>query len=165
MWNEFLKISLHDPIIQFAFLAVIILIFGFRTEARRRRLLEQFAIARGYTFQRVLGPEALGLSEADFFDPWDRVTNAVSGNLDGVQFTLFDHKAKRANHRRFSQTIVAFTIAPTASFRPTTLGSYGFQMEKTANLVFFWQEERAVALDDVDPFLHSALNIFQQATS
>lgn len=165
MWNEFLKISLHDPIIWFAFLIAILIVFGLWAEARRRRLLEQFSIARGFTFQRVFNPEALRLSEADFFDRWDRVTNAVSGNLDGVQFTLFDHNAKRGNHHSFTQTIVAFEIGSSTSFRPTTLGSYGFQMEKTASHVFLWQERKPVPLDDMEPFLHAALNIFQQATS
>jgi hypothetical protein len=29
--------------------------------------------------------------------------------------------------------------------------------------VFLWQDARCIPLDDLDPFLHSALNIFQQA--
>lgn len=122
-------------------------------------------MARGYTFQRVLGTEALRLSEADFFYRFDRATNAVIGNLDGAQFTLFDHEAHRGKFSGFTRTMVAFEIGPSTSFRPTTLGSYGFQMEKTDGLVFLWKEERAVPLDGLDPFLHSALNVFHQATS
>ena len=165
MWKEFLKISLHDPIIWFAFLAAVIMVFAGRIQARRRRLLEQFAIARGYTFQRVLESRALRLSETDFFRRLDRAANAVSGHLDGAQFTLFDHEAHRGKFSGFTRTMVAFEIGPSTSFRPTTLGGYGFQMEKTDGRIFFWQEDRAVPLDDLGPFLHSALNVFQQATS
>jgi len=163
MWDEFLKISLHQPIVWFAALAAVILVFAWWAQARRRRWLEQFAIARGFTFQRVLGPAALGLPETDFFYRFDRATNAVSGNLDGAQFIVFDHEAHRGKFDNFTQTIVAFAISPSTGFRPTTLGSYGFQMEKTASHVFIWQEARCVPLAELDPFLHSALNIFQQA--
>jgi hypothetical protein len=165
MWNEFLKISLHDPIIWFAVLVAILIVFGLRAQARRRRLIEQFAVGRGYTFQRVLESRALRLSDTDFFRRLDRATNAVSGNLDGAQFILFDHEAHRGKYSSFTQTMVAFEIGPSTSFRPTTLGSYGFEMEKTASHVFLWQERRCVPLDDLEPFLHSALNVFQQATS
>jgi hypothetical protein len=163
MWKEFLRTSLHDPVIWFAFLAAIVLVFGLRAQVRRRRLIEKFAMARGYTFQRVLESRAFRFSDTDFFRRLDRATNAVSGNLDDAQFTLFDHEAHRGKYSSFTQTIVAFTIAPSAAFRPTMLGSYGFQIEKTASHIFLWKEKWRVPVDGLDPFLHSALNVFQQA--
>jgi hypothetical protein len=163
MWKEFLRICLHDPVIWFALVAAIIILFGLRAEATRRRLIEQFAMAQGFKFQRVLDPKTLGLWETEFFRRRDRANNAVSGNLNGTQFTLFDHEARRGKYNSFSQTIVAFVVGPSAGFRPTTLDSYGFQIEKTEGHLFLWQEKQRVQPDDLDPFLCSALNIFQQA--
>ncbi|MGZ4900720.1 MAG: hypothetical protein ACXV8X_13775 [Candidatus Angelobacter sp.] len=162
MWKDFFGISLHDPIIWFALIAATIILFAWRTEVKRTRLLEQFAIARGFKFERVLEAEALGLSETDFFYRRDDIRNAVSGNLNGARFTLFDQLAQRGKNS-FNRTIVAFEIDPSASFRPTMLGGYGFQMEKTASRIFVWQEDRRVPLDELEPFLHSALLNFQQA--
>jgi hypothetical protein len=163
MWKEFLKTSLHDPITWVAFLAAVMVVFAGWVQARRRRLLEQFAITRGYTFQSVLESRALRLTDTDFFQLSDRAMNAISGNLNGAQFIVFDHEAHRGKFDNFTQTIVAFAISPSASFRPTTLGSYGFLIEKTASHVILWQEKRQVPLDDLDPFLHAASNIFLQA--
>ena len=163
MWNEFLKISLHDPIIWFAFIVAMIILFGWRAEAKRTRLLEQFAIARGFTFARVLESEALGLSETDFFYRWDRVKNAVNGYLNGTRFTLFEQRANRGRYKSFTRTIVAFEVNPAAAFRPTTLSGYGLEMEKTKKYVFVWQTKRRVPPNELEPFLHSALRNLQQA--
>ena len=163
VWNEFLKISLHDPIIWFALLAAVILVFGLRAEARRRRLLEQFALARGFKFDRTFNRGELRLSEAHFFSWRDRVKNAVSGCVNGMRFTLFEQHANRGKYKSFTRTIVAFEIDPSAPVLSGALGGYGLQMEKTSSHLFVWQGKRRVPPAELEPFLQSTVRNVEQA--
>ena len=163
MWKEFLKILLHDPISWFTFLAATILFFVWRRELKRTRLVEEFAIARGFKFERAFDKSQLGLSEAVFFSWRDRVKNAVIGSLNGSRFTLFEQHATRGKYKSFTRTIIAFEIDPSAPVRSGPLGGYGLQMEKTSSHLFVWQGNRRVPPEELEPFLHSTVRNVEQA--
>lgn len=165
MWKEFLRISLHDPIIWFAIVAGILMLFAWRAEGQRTRLLAEFAMARGFRFDRALDRTELRLSETDFFSWRDRIKNAVSGSVNGTRFTLFEQRARRGKYNSFTRTVVAFEADASAPFRQTNLSHDIFQMEKTSSHIFVWQAKRRVSLDELDPFLHSAMRSFQYAVS
>jgi hypothetical protein len=162
MWNEFLRISLRDPFIWLAFVAGTLMLLVWRREVRRSRLLEQFALARGFKFDRVFNRAELRLSRADFFSSRDRVKNAISGSLNGRGFTLFEQYANRGKYKSFTRTIVAFEIDPSTPVRSGALGGYGLQMEKTSNYLFVWQAKRRVPPEELEPFLHSIVRNIEQ---
>lgn len=162
MWKEFLKISLDDPLIWFALVAGTLILFAWRAEVKRTRLLEQFALARDFKFARSLNRADLRLSEADFFSWRDRVKNAVSGSVNGRSFTLFEQHASRGRYKGFTRTIVAFEIDPSTPVRSGALGGYGLQMEKTSNHLFVWQGKRRVPPEELEPFLHSIVHNLEQ---
>jgi hypothetical protein len=163
MWKEYLRVSLRDPFFWFVLVIGAVVLFVWRAEAKRTRALAEFASSRGFQFGRILNPEPLRLSKADFFSSRDRVKNAISGSMNGTQFILFEQRANRGKYKSFTRTIVAFEVDPSVTIRPTILGGYGLQMEKTSNHVFVWQATQRVPPNELEPFLISALRNFQQA--
>jgi hypothetical protein len=162
MWNEFLKVSLHDPIIWFAFLAGTLILFVWRREVKQARLLEQFANARGFKFERAFDLAELRLSKTGFFSWRDRTKNAISGSVNGRRFILFEQHANRGKYKSFTRTIVAFEVDPSTPVRSGALGGYGLQMEKTSNHLFVWQAKRRVPPEELEPFLHSIVRNVEQ---
>jgi hypothetical protein len=162
MWNEFLRVSLHDPLIWFAFVAGALILFVWGAEAKRTRLLEQFALAQGFKFDRAFNRAELDLAKAHFFSWRDRVKNVISGSVNGRKFTLFEQRANRGKYKSFTRTIVAFEIDPTMPLRSGALGGYGLQMEKTSNHLFVWQGKRRVPPEELEPFLHSIVRNIEQ---
>jgi hypothetical protein len=162
MWKEFLRASLHDPLIWLAFVAGTLILFVWRAEVKRTRLLEQFALARGFKFDRAFNRAELHLSKAHFFSWRDRVKNAISGSLNGRRFTLFEQRANRGKYKSFIRTIVAFEIDHSTPVRSGALGGYGLQMEKTSNHLFVWQGKRRVPPEELEPFLHSIVRNVEQ---
>jgi hypothetical protein len=163
MWEEYLRVSLHDPFFWFALVIGAVVLFIWRVEAKRAKALAEFASLRGYKFDSALDRAELRLSEADFFSWRDRAKNAISGSVNGTRFTLFEQCANRGKGKSFTRTIVALEIDPSVTFRPTTLSGYGLQIEKTSNHVFVWQAKRRVSPNELEPFLHSAVRNFREA--
>jgi heme exporter protein D len=163
MWKEFLKVSQHDPWIWLAFAAGTLMLFMWRAEVKRARLLEQFALARGFKFDPNFNRAELHLSKAHFFSWRDRVKNAIRGSVNGRRFILFEQRANRGKYKSFTRTIVAFEIDPSTPLRSGALGGYGLQMEKTSNHLFVWQAKRRVPVEELEPFLHSTVRNVEQA--
>jgi len=162
MWKDFFEISLHNPFIWLAFFAGTLKLFVWRAEVKRTRLLKQFALARGFNFDRAFNCAELRLSKTDFFSWRDRVKNAISGSVNGRRFTLFEQRANRGKYKSFTRTIVAFEIDPSTPVHSGALGGYGLQMEKTSNHLFVWQAKRRVPPEELEPFLHSLVRNVEQ---
>ena len=131
---------------------------------RANPAMQQFGSSRGFEFREKVDPLDLDLYETSFFGRFDVARDVLTGTLDNVHFTYFEHdRASGRGESALVRSVVAFdTPGSQSSDRKYSIDAW--TLEKSAGHMFLWDShtKQPQKLEDIEEFLHSALAAYRK---
>jgi hypothetical protein len=126
----------------------------------RARQYRRLAKELGFTYLGRRVPEALSLSKAPFWNPWDMATNVIAGTFKGVETAAFYF---HANHGEvgYKQTTVAMKSSAPVAELSSLWQSSGIHAEKIGEWIVMFRPKETLTSAQLTSFLDDCRNLLQ----